>query len=973
MDQGLFSSRRGIQHRRWGGIWGGACQRTRASADLEEVKDPENCRTREGAISEPLNRVPANDSIDPARPDRGTAAPALTQSKLSPPRLPATAVALERHRKWLAPILDHSLCLVRAESGYGKSTMCVSWYHALKAKGLNVGWVSFSRDDDEPTRAISYIAAAARKALGPAEFEEDWIYDGIVPPHLVATRFINSILAFERPVILFLDDPDRLSDTRTLQFLNYVLLHCPNNLHLVLACQTQPPLPLTHLDHQGTLLRIGVGDLRLTDSEARDLLAENAAALKDDDIQRLNAAMGGWVTGLRIGSAALRNNRDALADIGLVSRGAQWMSDYLDENIFQHLTPTARQFLMRCAVVETMTPGLCEALSGEPGAAKMLAWLADQNLFVQRLDEAGDRFRIHPIFREFLLTRFDDDEPLLLPSLHKTASGWFAGEGMLAEAISHALDAGDAEHAAGLIDLAAMKMVERSEIITLLGWIARIPETAIAHRMPTRIAQAWALTLCLRPQARDLIDELHKQAGRIENASQRAATKSELAGIETILLAVLEDRLDVAIDHGNAFLSKPRDENSFVTRAVRNAVAYCEYNRGEHQRVHDLLRPAQIHAQRSEQLFPTAYRTVVTGMTHRAQGQLGEAERVLREGLELAESVGGAQSVSAALVSAFLGRCLYERNDLTGAAAVVEERLPVIDEACFPEAVINAYLVSVRCAALGGRIDKAAALIEHAEILGHERKWNRLLGACIVERTRLGLPLNMPPDRLLPIEAEDIALSELMTLPARTSAILLEARAYEALVAGDVERVGDVSRKLARLAHYACCQDLKLKSAMIALLPHLFGLAEGDVDPEIAAQLEKSAQFGFQRTILDMIEARTGHRLSSTLPANLPASFLQIVGQAGTPQSWTATQDPRPANANTVFSILTSREIDVLTGVSRGQSNKEIARQLHLTPETVKWHLKNVMRKLNAENRATAVRNAARIGLSAIEAQPAFN
>jgi DNA-binding NarL/FixJ family response regulator len=75
---------------------------------------------------------------------------------------------------------------------------------------------------------------------------------------------------------------------------------------------------------------------------------------------------------------------------------------------------------------------------------------------------------------------------------------------------------------------------------------------------------------------------------------------------------------------------------------------------------------------------------------------------------------------------------------------------------------------------------------------------------------------------------------------------------------------------------------------------------------------------------------------------------------------------PSPATprVDTVFTILTSREIDVLTGVGRGDSNKEIARQLHLTPETVKWHLKNVMRKLNADSRARAVANASALGLS---------
>lgn len=52
---------------------------------------------------------------------------------------------------------------------------------------------------------------------------------------------------------------------------------------------------------------------------------------------------------------------------------------------------------------------------------------------------------------------------------------------------------------------------------------------------------------------------------------------------------------------------------------------------------------------------------------------------------------------------------------------------------------------------------------------------------------------------------------------------------------------------------------------------------------------------------------------------------------------------------------LTPRELDVLRGVAGGHSNKVIARQLQLTPETVKWHLKNIMRKLEVNSRHAAV------------------
>lgn len=67
---------------------------------------------------------------------------------------------------------------------------------------------------------------------------------------------------------------------------------------------------------------------------------------------------------------------------------------------------------------------------------------------------------------------------------------------------------------------------------------------------------------------------------------------------------------------------------------------------------------------------------------------------------------------------------------------------------------------------------------------------------------------------------------------------------------------------------------------------------------------------------------------------------------------------------------LTPRELDVLRGVAGGHSNKVIARQLHLTPETIKWHLKNIMRKLGVNSRKAAVERAVACGfLEEVEPQ----
>jgi DNA-binding NarL/FixJ family response regulator len=52
---------------------------------------------------------------------------------------------------------------------------------------------------------------------------------------------------------------------------------------------------------------------------------------------------------------------------------------------------------------------------------------------------------------------------------------------------------------------------------------------------------------------------------------------------------------------------------------------------------------------------------------------------------------------------------------------------------------------------------------------------------------------------------------------------------------------------------------------------------------------------------------------------------------------------------------LTAREIDVLRLIAGGNANKEIAAQLSLTEETVKGHVKNILAKLDANDRTHAV------------------
>jgi two-component system response regulator DesR len=70
---------------------------------------------------------------------------------------------------------------------------------------------------------------------------------------------------------------------------------------------------------------------------------------------------------------------------------------------------------------------------------------------------------------------------------------------------------------------------------------------------------------------------------------------------------------------------------------------------------------------------------------------------------------------------------------------------------------------------------------------------------------------------------------------------------------------------------------------------------------------------------------------------------------------------PAPDGASEV--ALSPREREVVTHISHGSTNAEIARTLYLSPHTVKEHTSAIYRKLGVRNRAEAVKAAQRLGL----------
>ncbi len=99
--------------------------------------------------------------------------------------------------------------------------------------------------------------------------------------------------------------------------------------------------------------------------------------------------------------------------------------------------------------------------------------------------------------------------------------------------------------------------------------------------------------------------------------------------------------------------------------------------------------------------------------------------------------------------------------------------------------------------------------------------------------------------------------------------------------------------------------------------------------------------------------------IKSVDPDDLPATLRQAL--EGNLHTAVGLESGKPTGAKALG--LTDREVTILGALARGLSNDEIAKEFWVAPQTVKFHLTNIYRKLSVKNRTEATRLAYQHGL----------
>lgn len=866
------------------------------------------------------------------------------------------------------------LALIHAPAGFGKTTLAVQWQRALRSDGVSVAWLSLDRDDNDAGTFLGHLIEAVRRvepALGTdlGDLLEQNSGDA---QRYVLTELINQIAEHQGPLAVVLDDWHLINNADTTSALNFLLDIGPDNLHLTVTSRTRAPA-IGKLKVRNQVTEIDAMQLRFDQKESAAFLLDlNALKLNGDDVQRLWSSTDGWIAALQLATLSLRNCEDPSALIGGFSGRHHSISDFLAENVLDTLPADLLDFLLTTSICDRLCGDLAATVSGQPHGQAILEELERRDMFLRPLDDNREWFRYHHLFSDYLRRRLERDHVDRVATLHRNASAWFSERGQLNEAVTHALAAGDGDGAVDLVERQAMYLVEHSRMASLLGLVNKLPKNLLPTRPALQIAIAWANCLLQRAQSAQVALDLVRAALASATDEASAAVLGE-ADVVQACADVYSDRIDRAAALVAPFIAQTQAYRPFLVAVSANIQTFVDIHSFAYGKAKSRQQWANSFHEVSGGPFAGVYGRCFAGLAAFAQLDLVTAETRYTEARTLAQNAAGQNSHAARLAGALLGKTRYERGDIDTAEVLLEECHELGAESGVAEFMIATYSTLARIKSLRGDIDEALSLLEEGRQAAQQLSLPRLSAALDSECVRLHLAL----DDVTRAEAAFARSSDIAT---GSDGIAMATRHYQLAMHARIlcahKNYDAALNLLSGVRHESNAVGWSYaETSSLIELARVLSLA-GDATAAVkmlVSALPACERAGLVRTVLDagpellkiiaeLREASRTRRWPAELPA-LPTDYLSLLlatahvdaQKAAIPVIARAAE-----RAPTPEEPLNAREIEVLRLLDRGLSNKQMARNLGVTINTVKWYLKSIYIKLGVASRGESVSEARR-------------
>jgi LuxR family maltose regulon positive regulatory protein len=875
----------------------------------------------------------------------------LAAMRFGVPELVTAHVTCPRLLEALARADSVPLVLVCGPAGAGKTSLVAEWVRTREADASQTGWVAFEEGD---TSFWGHLL----ECLGRL---------GLAVP--VPGPGSTGVLGKQRLVALaeaLADAPERwtvvidgyeMTSIELAHEVEFLLRHAVGHLRLVFVSRVDPVLPLYRFRLSDSLVEVRAADLAFTDDEAAELLRNLGVTLPDESVHDLNDRLKGWAVGLRFAGGTLATREDPEAAVATVIGQTGDISEYLLGEVLDVQPPEVRRVLLDTCVVDLLRPGLVEELGG-PAVVRVLEELARWGSFVETLPDHPGCYRYYPFFRDLLRAQLAFESPDTMAALHRKAATWFRREAMTGHAVTHlAAVAAWEEMAAQLVDGLLVGRVLLEGRDGALGKAARlVPEhPASAGESVVRAASALAdgdRALCAEELARA------RRAVPVDTAPGDPLPVSVIAldairagyADDVDRAAVLVEEAEQVIGVGQVGVRTPSE--SELAALVRLSKGQVALRRGDLREARKVLSGAV--ALDTARRFPSfradclGYLAVIDAL----EGYLTRARRTAAQAVALADEEGVTPSDRSPAARAALACVALEQYELKAAREQLEKAAaarPVLGDSV-SWSLVESVLAGLERA--GGHLQPALARLEAAATsLATTDPW--LADNLRVEAARLSVASGRA----------DLAIQELQAVEEQggPGAAMVAAAVYAEQ--GRESAVAD-SLAVARKGQPALRAQVTGLLVEVAMESQLRSPGRARVVLDRSLRLASAEEFrrpfreagpAVQRLLSSDPRLLREHRWLSRSTEPVPAAHAVPRQRTGSEQQARPVPD--------VVEELTPKEVEVLGHLEELLTTEEIAEKMFVSVNTVRTHIRNILRKLGVGRRNAAVRKAREMGL----------
>ncbi len=885
------------------------------------------------------------------------------RAKLYPPATTRQLICRPR----LHGLLDHALqvpfTLVSAAAGYGKSVAVSQWLESIETPGA---WLSLDAGDRDAATFLRYTVAAIRTALPAACQHTEAALDAPhrPPTALLGASLVNDLDAIDAPFVLVLDDYHRLGgESEVHELISRLLCYPPRWVHLVVISRCDPPLSLSRLRAAGQLADLTQQELAFTDAEVHELVERATGRVPEprlvEDLQR---RVEGWGVGLGLIVRAMRGRDDGAELARALRRSERPISEYLLQEVIASQPPAILESMLRLSILDRFCAGLCDAVCGPKAAVGprdgegcgFEETLEEAGLFTIRLDEQGVWFRFHPLLRQTLRAELERRvDPTGISALHRRAGVWLADAGLIDEAVTHAL--------AGEDPLLAARIVESHRFIPhptcpwyfAAKWLPHLPGQLKRERPGLLIAQAWVLYGQCRVAA----------IGPLLDAIDAVSAKADLDPVMIGELSFFRGHAAFHSVEDNASLSLfetalqhlPKDEGRLCASVqIHYALALQKagHAAGARRHLRALVSREEISVSQDAARLQTGL-----GLVHLLEADLFSLQReieLLDRGLwrDAAMPMAHWWCYLAAVV-----RLL--RHDADAAPPLLEPNMERCSSLYRRLAMDSLAIRAVSFQSRGRGRDARASLTAMAELAAHANDpcSHAIAASCHARIALMDGQLGQARERIETLDdaADRGYMFFWFETPRLTECRLLVAEASKRSLKRTLSRLDRYERE-SRAVHN------KLKLIEILTLQATALARQGRTEQALASLREAVdlASPGWVTWPFVELGQPMADLLGGLAATASTTDFVRLaIDGILNPDA------PLPIERRkTPDESLTEREHHVLNLLVSRLTDKEIARRLDVSPQTVNSHLKSIYRKLGVSSRRQAANAARALGTS---------